>query len=229
LSDRRVAKATSAEAESSPSSIAKDFIEVARKQIGRPYVWDRNGQDENGDGVADAFDCSGLVHFVARESLEPSDFGLPYYGIHSVDPVCLASIRLSLAAQGDAAPRLEKYEAQSRFYRDYLRALGPSAAIDCKDARDGDIIFVSAPAWTGVNHIGFVDRAMGGHDFAFLSAPRKGTRVRHELWAEKKPGESPNRWKDPRRIKECYRAEALGRSAVPAPSPGLAACHANSR
>jgi cell wall-associated NlpC family hydrolase len=79
----------------------------------------------------DAFDCSGFVYYVLKKSLGADRFPLSY-----------------------ALGTMKGYRSQSVFYRDQLRKSG--AAIDCRQAKPGDIVFFSPLQKGENNHIGIV-------------------------------------------------------------------------
>jgi cell wall-associated NlpC family hydrolase len=138
-------------------------LKTVKKQNGKPYVWDTNGPR--------SFDCSGLVHYVLRESLGPERFPLEY--------------KLDL---------LPGYTSQSDYYHEELLKAG--ASISCDLAKDGDIIFFKK-AGTNPNHIGFITNSKYQY---FIAAQNKLAGVRTmsyglgSYWASRRPECFRNIW-----------------------------------
>jgi cell wall-associated NlpC family hydrolase len=106
----------------------RDIIEESKDHLTKPFIWDTNGPD--------SFDCSGFVHYVLKKVLGPNLFPVPYD---------LALIKKQSK---------KSYKSQAVYFSELIQKKG--GAIDCSDAKEGDIVFFSAKEAKRPNHIGII-------------------------------------------------------------------------
>ncbi len=106
----------------------RDIIQESQDHLDKPFIWNTNGPD--------SFDCSGFVHYVLKKVLGPDMFPVAY--------------DLSIIKQQTK----KNYRSQALYFSELIQKKG--GAIDCRDAKEADLIFFRAKEAQRPNHIGII-------------------------------------------------------------------------